>query len=366
VLLATVGGLGSLFALLVSSRIRTYARINVIIAFFALFTLALLLDRLRQRNARVGYAVLPFVLGFGLFDQGTTLARGHYDEAKERYESDAALVRRIETAVPPGAMIFELPFMTFPEGGLVDRLEAWQPLRPYMHSHTLRWSFPAMRGRPGDAWAREQSAADPAKMVEQLRAVGFRGILVQRDGYPDNGTRIEAGLRLAISGEPLVSPDGQLAFYDIGGASGETGEAGETGGAAGGRLAFAERERLLHPVVVSWQSGFFDLENDAHATFRWAEASAEARIENDSALERKIVVKMRFGAAQPPARLIIEGDLLTASVEIGAGGVSFERLLTIPPGSHVIRFHCDGRPAVAPRDPRVMVWRIENFAFNEL
>lgn len=360
VLLATIGGVGSLFALLVSSQIRTYSRINVLIAFFALFTFALLLDRLRERNARLGYAVLPFVLGFGLWDQGTLLARGHYDEAKERYASDADMVRRIEAAVPPGGMIFELPYMTFPEGRLVDRLEPWQPLRPYLHSRTLRWSFPAMRGRPGDVWARELGAAEPAQMVAQLRAVGFRGILVQRDGYPDNGAKIEAQLRLAISGEPLVSPNGQLAFYDLGH------EGGETGGEGDGRLSFAERERVLHPVVFTWPSGFYDLEQDARVTYRWGESSAEARIENDSALERKIAVKMRFGAAHPPARLIIEGDLLTASVEIDAAGVSFERLLTIPPGSHVIRFHCDGKPAVAPRDPRVMIWRIENFAFNEL
>ncbi|HMF41663.1 MAG TPA: hypothetical protein VKQ32_13385, partial [Polyangia bacterium] len=129
-LLATIGGFGALIALLVTPQIRTYARINVIIGFFALFTLALLLDRIRERHARLGHALLPFVLGFGLFDQGTVYARGYYREAKESYESDADVVRRIEAEVPPGGMIFELPFMTFPEGNLVDRLEPWQPLRP--------------------------------------------------------------------------------------------------------------------------------------------------------------------------------------------------------------------------------------------
>src|SRR5262249_59974024 len=47
-MLATTGGFGVLFALMVSPQIRTYARMHIYIAFLALFCVALLLDRLWQ------------------------------------------------------------------------------------------------------------------------------------------------------------------------------------------------------------------------------------------------------------------------------------------------------------------------------
>src|SRR5262249_20020778 len=52
VLLGTTGGFGALFALLVSPQIRAPNRISVYIAFFAFFTVILLLDRVGQRFFR--------------------------------------------------------------------------------------------------------------------------------------------------------------------------------------------------------------------------------------------------------------------------------------------------------------------------
>src|SRR5205823_2986011 len=75
VLLATVGGLGSVCAVLVTSKIRAYNRISVYIAFFSLVAVALLLEALagslaRRRGGRLGfYGLLAVVLGLGLLDQ---------------------------------------------------------------------------------------------------------------------------------------------------------------------------------------------------------------------------------------------------------------------------------------------------------
>src|SRR5262249_33948032 len=51
VLLGTIGGFGSAFALFISPEIRGYNRIGIYIGFFALFTMALVGDRLIQRHA---------------------------------------------------------------------------------------------------------------------------------------------------------------------------------------------------------------------------------------------------------------------------------------------------------------------------
>src|SRR4029079_18591702 len=71
VLLGMVGGLGSLFAFLVTPQVRAYDRVAIYLAFFALFASCWLLDRLFERP-RFGWARWPAFLAlttFGVWDQ---------------------------------------------------------------------------------------------------------------------------------------------------------------------------------------------------------------------------------------------------------------------------------------------------------
>ena len=199
-LIATTGGFGSLFAFVVTPDIRTYARMHVFVAFLALFAVALLLERLVTRRARLGVAACGLVLVVGLLDQVTSLAVRPYAKVKAHYRSDAALVRAIEAAVPAGGMILEVPHQSFPEGGPSaggKPLNYW-PLRPYLHARSLRWSYPAMRGRSADAWAHGIATLPAADLVRAASDVGFDGILVHRAGYPDEGAKIEGELAAAL------------------------------------------------------------------------------------------------------------------------------------------------------------------------
>jgi phosphoglycerol transferase len=208
VLLGTIGGFGSLFALLVSPQIRTYCRLNVFIAFMALFAVVLLVDRLRRSRPLLADAVAGAALIVGILDQTTHV---HRDPSTAiRYASDGELVSQIEHDVPAGAMIYELPFGTFPES-----LDDYVLVRPYLHSHLLRWSYPAMRGREGGRWAHDTAALDPAGLLSVVRQSGFAGILIDRDIYRDRGAAIESRLVAMLGRPPRVSRDGNLAFFRV-------------------------------------------------------------------------------------------------------------------------------------------------------
>jgi phosphoglycerol transferase len=215
VLLAMIGGFGSLIALLITPQIRGYSRINVLIAFMSLFAVVILLENLLRAHPRLGKALVPAVLILGLYDQASVLAVRPYAETKVTFASDAELVRRIESRVSAGTAVFELPYVSFPEGAAVESLGGYDAARPYLHSHALRWSFPAMRGRVGDLWLRDVSARPPGRILETVAAIGFGGILIQRDGYSDDGSAIESALRTTLGDEPLVSSNGRLAFFDL-------------------------------------------------------------------------------------------------------------------------------------------------------
>jgi len=222
VLLGTIGGFGSLFALLISPQFRAMNRVSVYIAFFSLFAVVLLLEMLvqagwvgSQSRRRLVYGVLGGILVIGLLDQTTRGFVPPYRQAKALYQSDAAFIKRVEASVPEKAMIFQLPYLPFPESPMVGQVGPYAHLRGYLHSDTLRWSFGAMRNRDGDVWQRHVAAQPVHALVEILAAAGFGGIYLDRYGYADRGARMEGQLRELLGTEPLVSPNQRLAFFNF-------------------------------------------------------------------------------------------------------------------------------------------------------
>ncbi len=132
-----------------------------------------------------------------------------------RVASDAAFVRSLEAALPPGAMLFQLPVVDFPEGPRVNRATDYEHLRPYLHSRSLRFSYGSDKGREPDAWQRRAAALDPETLADALERIGFAGVLVNRKGYEDGGRELRE--RLAASGrlEAWESPDGDFLFVRL-------------------------------------------------------------------------------------------------------------------------------------------------------
>ena len=66
------------------------------------------------------------------------------------------------------------------------------------------------------------------------------------------------------------------------------------------------------------------------------------------------------------SNLTIESNLVNESLEINNSGYSYEKEITVPPGSHAIKFSCDAKRIDAPTDPRYLVFRIANFQMVEI
>ena len=356
VLLATTGGFGALFALLVSPQIRTYARMHVYIAFFALFCVALLLDRLWRTRHRAG-VVLTVAIGFaGLFDQSTLAMVPPYAQRARAYRADAAFVQSLEAQLPTGAQIFQLPYLRFPEsGGLPGtKLMDYDPLRPYLHARALRWSYPTMFGRPGDAWTNAVADQPVPDLVRTLSDVGFDGILVDRDGYVDDGAAIVAALRAELGADSGARATDRQVFFDLRAAN----EKAFAGAAPGERER--RRQEALNRPLLRWPGGFFPPEHDPGTTFRWCAGDCAIEIDNPAGHDARVIVSMRVSAAQAPASLRVTGDLWEDVIALLPGGTPISRALRVPGGRHWIRLRSDSAPAIAPRDPRRLVFRVDD------
>jgi phosphoglycerol transferase len=218
-LLATSGGLGPLLSYQGLAWIRGYNRISVYVAFFALVAVGLALDPLAGRYVQSARARLAWIVALsamligGFLDLVPRRSEPDYVAVRERFERDAAFVAEIESAMPQGALVAQLPYLAFVESLPAARMQLYDHGRAYLHSRSLRWTYGAMQGRECDRWQRAVLAKPPEEMVRELAAAGFSGIYVDRFGYADGGVELEAGLRRTLGGPCLVSSDGRFAFY---------------------------------------------------------------------------------------------------------------------------------------------------------
>lgn len=366
VLLATMGGFSTAFAILITPNIRAYNRISPYIAFFCLFAVVIALDGLariwgRDIQARVRlYIVCGALLIVGTLDQTTPAFA--FNQNKPEFENDRNFIHTIESAMPAGAMIYQLPYIPFPETAWTPPMIDYDLFRAYAHSSTkLRWSYGAMRGRYGDVWQKQMAAKPIGDMVEALTLAGFSGIYVDRFGYPDSGQSFENKLSDLLQVRPLVSANGRLAFYNLS-------ESKRQMQQRVSKEAWAtQSEMMLHPLFLEWRGGFSGLETGNNQSWRWCGRTGDLYIQNTSEHPKAVVLQMTLVAGRPePSTISVEGPGLSDSVPVDASGKSVVRTVTLLPGRNVIRFASDGRPADTPGDPRAgnLFFRLAEFRLS--
>jgi phosphoglycerol transferase len=221
VLLATIGGFGSLFNFLVSPQIRCYNRLSIFIALFSLSAVALLLDRLAEWWTNQGRpkwqlaALLTLLTFVGIIDEAGRGRVPNYAGLNAEFTNDAEFIGRVEGLLPANAMVFQLPYFPFPESPPIYGVGEYQQFRPYFHSSSLRWSYGVMKGREEDAWQREAAAQPTARFLDAIAEKGFQGIYIDRFGYADRAAGLEAELTNLLGAAPHVSQDERMSFFAL-------------------------------------------------------------------------------------------------------------------------------------------------------
>lgn len=221
VLVGAVGGIGFLIAFTVTPMLRAHNRVSIVIGMVALLAMGAAADRLATRGQRPPWwfaAVLAAaVIAFGLFDQTSPGMVPDYDGLAATNAVQREFASRASGALPDGAKVFQLPFMSFPgtEGDVPAGYGDYDLLIPYEYSTGIHWSFPTMKGRPESAWQRDVSRLPAPGMIETLKRAGFAAIYLDRKGMSDGGAQGEAVLTEAL-GSPIVeSADGRMLLWRL-------------------------------------------------------------------------------------------------------------------------------------------------------
>lgn len=219
----TVAGFNVVLATIGFSQVRTWGRIEVILAFSALMLTGILLlwlaDRYRSRvrhPAVVGAVALLAMTGLALFD-GIKPAYRDYAGMEASWVSDERFVRQIDSEMPEGSAILQLPLQSYPEAGPLEGMPDYDQFRGYLHDDgSLYWSYGGVKGRPGADWQlRVRNHIGPIGALPALVGMGYDGVWLNNRGYADGGEGLASELEDEIGSAPIISEDGTLRYWDL-------------------------------------------------------------------------------------------------------------------------------------------------------
>jgi hypothetical protein len=419
ILFATIGGIGSVFNLLVFDQVRCLNRISIYLAFICQFAALWPLDRFllsrtgRLRRLRIGFIAALAVIG--ITDQTPTpwFAEPMLSQTrKEQYrfmfdreffsDIEAQLLSGSRNPLEPDAppRVFMLPYMPFPEVPPLFDMNAYEHARGYLHTKFVVWSYGAIKNREVDAWQRDvifddRNPASPAQyLIPRIIYRGFDGILIDTRGFPfaDHGNKgaqlldkIKDMARQAGVKIPEISHDDKRQVFldlrpyrdylwNLDRATFEDG---------------ATREREW--VALTWLRGFVNhVPGTRYEDSRWGYESGRATIVNPSARTRTFRLSMRFGVDASGGFLItIDGNSLIHRDRRGGSGPLSDSfviekpepvsilpkhwfgepriyVLEIPPGRHSIAFRCRTPRQFMPSSVPAICYYIKDVRFVEI
>jgi phosphoglycerol transferase len=253
-------------------------------------------------------------------------------------------------------MLFQLPYMPFPESPPRHRLADYDLFRPYLSTSWLRWSYGAVRTRFADAWIADIAARPIRDMVQALALAGFRGIVVDSYGYEDGGAALDAELRRFTlqKGRNL-----RYTWYSL------DAVAAQQRAKLGDVVWEARRKRLLRPIYLEWQRGFYPLDPASVPKHRWSKAKSTLAVDSPRDEPVRAHLNARVCTGRPePAEFTIRSEEAYYSARVTSDCADIRLSFLLHPGRTFFRFATDARPADASGDARGLYFRLENVHFD--
>ena len=341
IIYSIIGGANAVFGLFGIVLFRGANRYSIVILALLLLFLVRELTRLTHKWKDLAVAALAgFIIALGFFDQSSRPPqRSDIAKVRDQVLSDARIVAALEEKLPPSAMIFELPVVVFPEAGPLREMQDYEHFRPYLQSHSLRYSYGNIKGRTRERWQQEAVRFGGSFLVNALERYGFSAILINKKAYEGKGVALLAELAATGHSEILCESDDLVGL----------------------KLRPAPNPVLPPEFDLHWS----ELEGSATDNWRWSQGDSGIILHNGGAQTREVQVVFSLGTLRSRQIVILNGEIRLYACSLADDQTleSVKLVVSIPPGGTKLRFQSN-IPAYPPGngDERKLAFCVRNFA----
>jgi hypothetical protein len=338
-LYSVAGGINGLIGLSGFVFLRGTNRYSIVIMALLLFFFVQRLTLItRPWPWRRKLLIALCLLGLGIWDQTPAVSEQRMGQVNAKIQADHRLVTTMESKLPPGAMIFQLPVVAYPEAPSIYKMTDYHQFRPYLHSTSLRYSYGTDKGRPREQWQTEVEHFAPAGMVKALESYGFSAVLIARNGYIEGAATLLGGFPPAQRSNILAESED---FICVG------------------------LQPITRPVLpAEFDPSWYYLEGEFEQNLRWSRGDADVVLYNNESTAEPVMLRFSLQSLSPRHFEIWMAGRRLHETNLPAMVTTSEIQLPVilPVGRNVLTFKTD-QPAVQPQngDLRLLAFGLLNF-----
>jgi hypothetical protein len=335
-----VGGFNLLIASFGFMLFRATNRYSIFILAISLLFLLKQLSRICPNKLVLPVSLLLILIG--VWDQVPARHKtSRMQEIAAIVQSDRNFSENLESHLPKGSMVFQLPFAEFPEIGPINKMGDYEHFRPYLFTKDLRYTYGTNKGRGDNTWQLEVAKLPPTELAAKLESYGFGAIIINRNGYEDNGNSIISAL--VASNRKIISANNDLVAVGL--------------------------NTNASPVYPDPWPIFSTGWSADEKTHRWSESEhAEILIFNYTDHPKNVLIGFTLSTLMPRKIKIQFNSTTLAELSMGIHSASSQfkpTAVTLSPGKNIITIDTD-MPPMSPGggDPRELSFQISNFSLN--
>lgn len=354
ILLGTIGGFGSVFALLISPQIRGYNRISVFIAYFSILSVCFVLTNLSDKLKKGRLVPIIIIFLLSMIDQ---INIGSFNTVRKEtvwsFYSDQKFVSEIERLVSEKAMIYQWVYQPYPEHPPIYQMGDYASIRGYLHSDNLKWSYGDQKGRNSDLWNRDLASKSMQERIDIISNVGFEGIYIDTNAYSEEElSELVEEMTSILNESPFISEDRRLMFFQLNPYVQKY------------KKNYSETEwnkmKNENLTLVQFFNGFYGIETDEknHFSWRWCSKKGDIKVVKNDLEENGTLSMNIYSETEKESKVTVQWNDEKAEYFVSNKG----RKIVVPLEQNVtdISILIDGEKVDAPDDPRELYMRLED------
>lgn len=213
-------GLNYLFAGTVTAQIRAWNRfIPILLLLFLLGAAAVIARTKLPQKVLASTAIAVITLALTISDSVLPFRAAYAQNASEAAEITNAAVdyaEQVNAAIPDNCGVLQLPYMGYPEFGVVRAINDYDHFWTSITNPGKRWSYGSVKNTDASIWAAQLPELPTNEQVSLLTGAGFCAIHLDLRGWI---SELRPGLTANLSarfGQPLVTGfDDKWQFFDL-------------------------------------------------------------------------------------------------------------------------------------------------------